>query len=112
MAPKWMRTDRCFVFTSMKATRAATICPSTVAVAAPRTPMAGKGPTPNISSGSKMMLKMAPVAWEAMEAKVLPVATSSFSKFCPKNAPAETTHTMLRYWIPSSTISPTPVCIR
>ena len=63
------------------ATSAAKIWPNTVATAAPVTPSLGKGPMPKISKGSKMMLKMAPDAWEIIEWTVLPVATSSFSKF-------------------------------
>ena len=45
---------------------AATIWPRTVAAAAPATSMRGKGPRPKMSTGSMMMLMMAPVPWVSM----------------------------------------------
>ena len=45
---------------------AATICPVTVASAAPATSILGKPNRPKIMMGSRMMLMMAPVAWVNM----------------------------------------------
>ena len=52
---------------------ALTICPSTVAAAAPATSMRGKGPRPKISTGSMTMFTMAPAPWLIMVQKVRPV---------------------------------------
>ena len=38
----------------------------TVAMAAPLTPRAGKGPRPKISRGSRMMFSTAPTTWMTM----------------------------------------------
>ena len=72
----------------------------TVAIAAPRTPRAGMGPRPKISTGSKMMLTTAPRAWEIMEGVALPVAIRSFSMPCAWNMPKEKIVTMETYWAP------------
>ena len=49
------------------AMRAATACPSTVAMAAPFVPMAGIPKSPNIMIGSMMTFIMAPVVWVIIE---------------------------------------------
>ena len=42
----------------------AKICPITVAMAAPRIPMAGQPKSPKIMIGSRIMLVTAPIPWE------------------------------------------------
>ena len=55
------------------ATIAATICPPTVATAAPAMPISGKPSRPKIRMGSNMMFSMAPMSCVIMESVVRPV---------------------------------------
>ena len=64
---KLMRTSLFLAWFSMAAKTMATICPNTVAAAAPRIPMAGTPRSPKIRIGSSMMLMMAPVPWVIMQ---------------------------------------------
>ena len=68
---------------------AETIWPSTVAMAAPLTPMAGKPSRPKIKIGSMMMLMTAPVICVIMESEVRPVACKNRSKQNWKKMPNE-----------------------
>jgi len=52
----------------------AMICPPTVAIAAPATPMAGMPNMPKMRMGSRMMLLTAPTSWKIMGQIILPVA--------------------------------------
>ena len=77
------------VMLNTRASTAATICPSTVAAAAPATSIRGKGPRPKMSTGSMMMLMTAPTPWVIMEYMVRPVAWSSRSKVISMKMPMD-----------------------
>ena len=67
----------------------ATTWPSTVAAAAPATPIFGKPKRPKIIIGSKMMLMTAPAAWEIILYTVRPVDCSRRSNVIWKIAPKD-----------------------
>ena len=82
---RWTRKPRTFILTrwgvpssTQKARRVERVKPSTVERAAPRMPMAGKGPQPKIRMGSKIRLKTTPAIWKPMGASMLPVAWTIF----------------------------------
>ena len=54
-------------------------CPSTVATAAPVTPISGNGPIPNINTGSMIILVTAPTMLHIIGIFMLPVDWSIFS---------------------------------
>lgn len=60
-----------------KAAMAPTICPMTVAIAAPRIPIAGQPSRPKIIMGSRIMFKTAPMIREIIDKMVSPTAYSS-----------------------------------
>ena len=84
----------------IKARTAATICPITVATAAPATPIAGSPKYPKIRIGSRMILMIAPVPWVNMVNIVFPVDCSSLSKINCAYIPKEKQHTTVRYSYP------------
>ena len=65
---------------STRAAAAATICPATVAMAAPATSIRGRPNQPKIRMGSSTMLMRAPVSWVHMARKVRPVDCRRRSK--------------------------------
>ena len=73
-----------------------TICPMTVAAAAPFTPMAGQPSRPKIIMGSRMRLVTAPVSIKTMGQIILPVACNIFSTASSIKQPKENTHTTER----------------
>ncbi len=72
-------------------------------MAAPDTPMAGKGPRPKMSTGSRIRLMTAPMPWMIMGPTALPVAWSTRSAANCMQTPRENTVTMVRYCAPYST---------
>ena len=75
---------------------AATICPNTVATAAPAIPMRGIPKYPKIRIGSRMILMIAPVDWVIIVYMVLPVACSSLSKVVCRKIPIPATQQIVR----------------
>ena len=63
---KRMVTSWFLVALNISAKSMATICPNTVAAAAPWMPILGNPIRPKIRMGSRMMLMMAPVPWVIM----------------------------------------------
>ncbi len=59
-----MLTSGFFRMLKIRDSTMARICPVTVAMAAPLMPRAGKPQRPNIMTGSRMILVMAPAPWE------------------------------------------------
>ena len=59
-----------------KKIRVTVACASTVAIAAPATPMTGNGPSPKISTGSNIILIRRPVKVAIKEERLLPAAVN------------------------------------
>ena len=73
-------------------------CPKTVAYAAPATSSLGKGPSPKIRIGSKMILVMAPTAWTIMKSVAFPVDCSSRSTAISWKTKTDRTLQISIYW--------------
>ena len=94
--PRTRRVSTGFFATITSPTTMPTICPMTVARAAPTTSRRGKGPMPKIRTGSRMRLTTAPMPWTIMGPTALPVAWSTRSAANWKHTPREQTVTMVR----------------
>ena len=73
-----------------------------VASAAPSMPMAGKGPMPKISTGSRMMLATQPISMQTIEVTIRPIAWVIFSKTMASPMGTLNNSTMLAYRSPMS----------
>ena len=82
----------------------ATICPATVATAAPFTPIAGIWNIPKMKIGSRMMFTMAPMPWIIMLYTVFPVDCMILSYVIWINTPKEKIVQICMYSIPIAII--------
>lgn len=74
---------------------AAAICPSTVAMAAPATPISGKGPYPKIRMGSRIILAAAPATCAIMGSFILPPAWCTLVQMLSRKRPRLPAHTIV-----------------
>ena len=74
---------------------AATICPATVATAAPAMPISGKTQTPKMSKGSSTMLTAAPAICANMGTFMLPTACKTFVHTLSRKSPKLRTQAIL-----------------
>ena len=76
-------------------TSAATICPATVATAAPEIPISGSPSNPKMSSGSSTMFVTAPIICAIIGRRILPSAWWTFVHMLSRNNPKLNTQTIL-----------------
>ena len=74
---------------------AATICPATVAAAAPAMPISGRPSMPKISSGSNIILVTAPAICAIIGVFMSPPACSTFVQMLSRKSPKLNTQTTL-----------------
>ena len=86
---QWIRTSLLKRWLRIRPRKKAQNWPVTVAMAAPLVSSRGNGPTPRISSGSRIMLMIAPVSWVVIESVVLPVDCISRSVVIWPNTPSD-----------------------
>ena len=86
--------------------------PMPVARAAPSMPIAGKGPHPKISTGSRMMLATQPDIMQTMVTSIRPVAWKIFSRDMEAAITTENRKAMREYRTPISTMASSAVNIR
>ena len=82
-------------------TSAATICPATVATAAPAIPISGRPKRPKIKSGSRTMLSTSPRIWAINGVFISPIDCSTFVQMLSRNSPKLNTHTIRPYTVTS-----------